>query len=150
MHSPQDPASVRYFDETVRKSMEYSDVHLLRGVSEVGNVEANAFQRAADVVIQMGLRKGFGIWISDAQWKNRPVVTAPSGGLEQQVIDGETGFLASTTDEFAGRVLQLLNDHQLAERLGHAGHGHVAEHFLLTRFLADELRFLTQLTGAGQ
>lgn len=150
MHSPRDAASVSYFDETVRKSMDYSDVHILRGVSEVGNVEANAFQRAADVVIQMGLGRGFGIWISDAQWKHRPVVTAKTGGLEQQVIDGETGFFASTTDDFANRVSQLLNDRALADRLGHAGHKHVAEHFLLTRFLADELRFLTQLTGAGQ
>lgn len=149
-HSPQDPASVQYFDETVRKSMEYSDVHILRGVSEVGNVESNAFQRAADVVIQKGLRKGFGIWISDAQWKERPVVTARTGALAQQVIDGETGFLASTTDDFASRVSQLLSDQELAERLGRGGRRHVADHFLLTRFLADELRFLTQLTGTGQ
>ncbi|MEX0785641.1 MAG: glycosyltransferase [Dehalococcoidia bacterium] len=150
MNPPQDPASISYFGDAVRKSMDYPDVHILRGVSEVGNVEANAFQRASNVVIQKGLRRGFGIWISDAQWKNRPVVTAKSGGLEQQVIDGETGFFANTTDDFAGRVSQLLNDREVAERLGRAGHKHVAENFLLTRFLADELRFLTQLTGAGQ
>jgi trehalose synthase len=147
MHPPEDPASIAYFDQTVRQSMEYSDVHMLRGVSEVGNVEANAFQRAAAVVIQKGLRKGFGIWIADAQWKGRPVVTARAGGLAQQVIDGETGFLADNTDEFADRVGRLLLDHELAGRLGRAGHEHVRRHFLLTRFLADELRLLAGLTG---
>ncbi len=147
---PEDPASIAYFNETVRKSMEYSDVHILRGVSEVGNVEVNAFQRAAEVVIQKGLRKGFGIWISDAQWKERPVVTARIGGLAQQVVDGETGFLADTTEEFTGRVTRLLRDPKLAERLGQAGHQHVAEHFLLTRFLADELRLLSDLTREGR
>ena len=142
---PEDPASIAYFDETVRKSMEYSDVHILRGVSEIGNVEVNAFQRAADIVIQKGLRKGFGIWISDAQWKERPVVTARVGGLAQQVLDGETGFLADSTDECAERAVRLFHDRELARRLGEAGHRHVAEHFLITRFVADQLRLFTDL-----
>ena len=146
---PEDPDSIKYFDETVRKSMEYSDVHILRGVSEVGNVEVNAFQRASDVVIQKGLRKGFGLWIADAQWKGRPVVTARTGGLGQQVFDGETGFVADTTDAFADRVSQLLRDPALAARLGEAAHRHVSEHFLLTRFVADELRLLAGLTRTG-
>ncbi|MDZ4278775.1 MAG: glycosyltransferase, partial [Dehalococcoidia bacterium] len=150
MHSPEDPASIAYFDETVRKSMEDSDVHILRGVTEIGNVEANAFQRASSVVIQKGLRKGFGIWVSDAQWKERPTVSAHTGGLAQQVLDGETGFLADSTDEFAERVARLLGDRELAERLGRAGRRHVKEHFLITRFLADELRLLTDLTGRGR
>jgi trehalose synthase len=144
--SPEDAASIAYFDEAVRKAAEYDDVHILRGVSEVGNVEVNAFQRTAGVVIQKGLRKGFGIWIADAQWKERPVVAARVGGLVQQVLDGETGFLADTTDEFAERVTRILSDPALAERLGRAGHAHVARHFLLTRFLADELRLLTDVT----
>jgi trehalose synthase len=143
---PEDPDSIKYFDETVRKSMEYSDVHILRGVSEVGNVEVNAFQRASDVVIQKGLRKGFGIWISDAQWKERPVVVARAGGLPQQVEDGKTGFLAGTTDEFIDRVKTLLRDPGLVRRLGQAAHEHVAKNFLLPRFLADELRLLSDVT----
>jgi trehalose synthase len=84
--------------------------------------------------------------VAYAQWKNRPVVTARTGGLAQQVLDGETGFLADTTDAFAERVALLLREPALAQRLGEAGHRHVAEHFLLTRFLADELRLLTALT----
>ena len=147
---PEDPASIAYFDETVRKSMAYSDVHILRGVSEVGNVEVNAFQRAADVVIQKGLGRGFGIWISDAQWKERPVVTARAGGLAQQVLDGETGFLADSTEEFADRATRLLQDPELARRLGQAGRQHVAEQFLITRFVKDELRLLTDLTREGR
>jgi len=146
---PEDPASIACFDETVRKSMEYSDVHILRGVSEVGNVEVNAFQRASDVVIQKGLRKGFGIWISDAQWKERPVVAARAGGLPQQVEDGKTGFLAATTKEFIERVTMLLRDPELMRRLGKAGHEHVAKNFLLPRFLADELRLLSDVTRRG-
>jgi trehalose synthase len=149
-NSPEDAASISYFDEAVRKSTEYSDVHILRGVSEVGNVETNAFQRAASVVIQKGLRKGFGLWISDAQWKERPVVSARGGGLTQQVLDGKTGFLADTTEAFAERVSRLLRDPELAKRLGRAGHQYVKERFLLPRFIADELRLLTDVVGGGR
>ena len=147
---PEDADSIAYFDETVSKSMEYTDVHILRGVSEVGNVEVNAFQRAADVVIQKGLRKGFGIWVSDAQWKERPVVAARTGGLTQQVLDGETGFLGASTEEFAEHTTRLLKDDELARQMGRAGHQHVAERFLITRFIADELRLLTDLTQEGR
>jgi trehalose synthase len=147
---PEDPASIAYFDETVRKSMEYSDAHILRGVSEVGNVETNAFQRAAGVVIQKGLRRGFGLWVSDAQWKERPVVTTRSGGLVQQVVDGETGFLADSTEQFAQRVSQLLREPELASRLGQAGHLYVKERFLLPRFVADTLRVLTDVVRGGR
>lgn len=143
---PEDPSSITYFDQTVRKSAAYPDVHIVRGVSEVGNVEVNALQRIAQVVLQKGLRRGFGIWISDAQWKERAVVVARTGGLTQQVVDGETGFLAESTEEFADRVEQLLTDRALARRLGRAGHEHVAQHFLITRLLTDELRLLHQLT----
>jgi trehalose synthase len=147
---PEDEASIAYFDEVARVSHEHEDAHILRGVSDVGNVELNAFQRASSVVLQKGLRRGFGLWISDAQWKERPVVTSRDGGLTQQVIDGETGFLADTTDDFAERVSQLLRDSELAHRFGAAGHKHVAERFLLTRFLADELRLLTSLVRGGR
>jgi trehalose synthase len=147
---PEDAASIAYFDETVRKSMEYADVHILRGVSEVGNAEVNAFQCASDVVVQMGLRKGFGIWIADAQWKERPVVAAHAGGLVQQVLDGETGFLAGSTDEFADRVTRVLTEPELAKRLGRRGRDHVAARFLITRFLSDELRLLTDVTRGGR
>jgi trehalose synthase len=147
---PEDPASITHFDATVRRSMEYADVHILRGPDEVGNVETNAFQRASSVVIQRGLRKGFGLWISDAQWKARPVVTAGHGGLSHQVIDGETGLLANTADEFTERIVRLLQEPELARRLGQAGRRHVQEHFLLPRFIIDELRLLGQLVEAGR
>lgn len=146
---PDDADSIAYFDEVVRKSMDYSDAHIMRGVSEVGNVEVNAFQRASAVVLQKGLRRGFGIWISDAQWKERPVVAKRGGAIEQQVIDGKTGCLASTTDEFVEQVADLIRQPELARKIGAAAHQHVAEHFLITRFLSDELRLLSELMGRG-
>jgi trehalose synthase len=145
---PDSAPAVEHFDRSVRRANDYPDVHILRGPDQVGNVEANAFQRASAVVLQKGLRKGFGIWISDAQWKERPVVTVSVGGLGHQVIDGETGLLADTTDQFAEQVVRLLRDRALAKRLGEAGRRHVREHFLLPRLIIDQLRLLEQLVNA--
>jgi trehalose synthase len=96
-------------------------------------------------VIQKGLRKGFGLWVSDALWKERPVVVAPAGGLEEQVIDGQTGLVARTTAEFADAVGRLLENRETAAKFGENGRRHVADRFLITRYLGDYLGILTEL-----
>ena len=146
---PEEPPARASFEEVARKAMDYTGVHVLSGLNEVGNVEMNAFQRAADVIIQKDLRRGFGLWVSDALWKERPVVAARRAGLLEQVIDGETGLLAESTQDFGRRVVELLHDRPLAAELGAGGRSHVREHFLITRYLSDYLRLLGRLTGVA-
>jgi trehalose synthase len=109
----------------------------------------NAFQRAADVILQKDLQRGFGLWVSDALWKERPVVAARRTGLLEQVIEGETGLLAESTEDFSQRVVSIFQDRDLAARLGAAGRRHVRDNLLITRYLADYLRLLGRLTGAA-
>jgi trehalose synthase len=146
---PEEPLARASFDEVARKAMGHTGVFVLSGLNEVGNVEMNAFQRAASVILQKDLRRGFGLWVSDALWKERPVVAAPRPGLREQVIDGETGFLAESTEDFGQRVVELLQDRSLAARLGAGGRRHVRENLLITRYLSDYLRLLGRLTGAS-
>jgi trehalose synthase len=142
---PQDPQGRSCFEELAGRTQGEPEAFIVSAGSEIGNVELNVFQRSASVVIQKGLRKGFGLWVSDALWKERACVVAPAGGLADQVIDGHSGIVARTTDEFADAVIGLLDDPALAERLGKHGHEHVAEHFLITRYLRDCLRILDDL-----
>jgi trehalose synthase len=122
---PEEPLGRAGFDEVARKAMEYTGVSVLSSLNEVGNVEMNAFQRAADVVLQKDLQRGFGLWVSDALWKERPVVAARRTGLLEQVIEGETGLLAESTEDFSQRVVSIFQDRDLAARLGAAGRRHV-------------------------
>ena len=69
------------------------DIHLLSNIQQVGNVQINAFQRAADVVIQKSLREGFGLTVSEGLWKGTPVVGGRAGGIVLQIRDGEDGYL---------------------------------------------------------
>jgi trehalose synthase len=144
---PEDDAGAEYLDRVARAAHEHPDIRILRGQSELGNVELNAVQRASDVVVQKGLRRGYGIWIADALWKERPVVAARTDALQRQVLDGQTGLLAGDDDGFTESVGRLLTDRELAHRLGQTGRRHVMDHYLITRFIEDELRLLTDLVA---
>jgi trehalose synthase len=122
------------------------DVHLLTNVQgAVGPVEVNAFQRASDVVIQKSTKEGFGLTASEGMWKKRPVIAGRAGGLTLQVRDGVTGYLVDSPDQCAGRILELLRDDALRERMGEAGQELVREKFLTIRELTDHLELLGSL-----
>lgn len=108
----------------------------------------NAIQRHSTVVVQKSLAEGFGLTVAEAMWKSRPVVASRVGGIQDQIIDGESGILVSRPrdlDEFAGAVVELLNDPERARRLGRAAHRRVREHFLGPYHLQHYFRLIEQL-----
>ena len=139
---PDDPAAYAYFERVVREAAELPDVHILSNLDDAGDVEVNVVQRASRAMIQRALHKGFGIWLSDALWKETPVVAAPMAGVPRQVIHGRTGYLASSNEEFAGYLAALIENAAEARRLGIAGRRHVADNYLVCRYVADYLRLL--------
>ncbi len=144
-----------YLERVAARAAALPDVHVLAGPNEVGNFEINVVQRAATVILQRALTRGFATTIAEAQWKRRPVVGAPHPGILAQVTEGESGYLATTTDGLAARVVALLRDPDAAKRMGHAGHVSVQHRYLLPRYLSDTLRLLNDLeagavTAGGQ
>ncbi len=123
-----------------------SDIHLLSNIQQVGNVQINAFQRSADVVIQKSLREGFGLTVSEGLWKGRPVIGGRAGGIALQIRDGENGYLVDSIEECAARSLDLLKDPDGADRKGAAGREHVRRNFLSTRELEDWVGLFTSLS----
>jgi trehalose synthase len=145
-----DPEGWSYFERTARRAGEDYDIHLLSNLNGVGNIEVNAFQRAADVVVQKSLREGFGLVISEALWKGVPVVAGNVGGIPLQIVYGQTGYLINTLAECADRIQYLIRSPEVAERLGKAGREHVREHFLITRYLRDYLGFFNELAAGRE
>jgi len=121
------------------------DIHLLSNLQQVGSVQVNAFQRGAGVVVQKSLREGFGLTVSEALWKGRPVVGGSCGGITLQITDGVSGYLVGSVEECAARCVEILADAETARRLGTAGREHVRREFLSTRELEDWLRLYTGL-----
>ena len=142
-----DPEGWDWYERTVRRAGEDFDIHILSNLNGVGNVEVNAFQRAARVVIQKSVREGFGLVVSEALWKGRPVVAGNVGGIPLQVTDGLTGFLVNTAEECLDRLLFLLRNREEADQMGARGVDFVRDNFLTTRYLRDYLSIFCLLSG---
>jgi trehalose synthase len=102
----------------------------------------NALQRRAAVVVQKSLREGFGLTVTEAMWKASPVVGGNVGGIRYQIDDGENGFLVSSVEEAAERIVQLVKDQELAAAMGQRAREKVKERYLMTRLLEQYLDLL--------
>lgn len=102
----------------------------------------NALQRSATVVLQKSLREGFGLTVTEALWKGRPVIGGACGGITLQVHDYHTGFLVYSPAGAAYRIRWLLRYAEKRQRMGRTGHEFVRDHFLLTRHLRDYFTML--------
>jgi trehalose synthase len=110
-------------------------------------VVVNALQRRADVMVQKSLAEGFGLTVSEAMWKGRPVVASAVGGIQDQIEDGRTGWLVEPTDlaAFGERVSAMLDDPHEAERIGDAAQARVRDYFLGPRHLGEYVALLRRL-----
>jgi trehalose synthase len=140
-----DPEGWDYFNATVAHADGDPDIHILNNLNNVGAIEVNAFQSHCDVVIQKSTREGFGLTVTEAIWKGRPLIGGAVGGIPLQVSDGETGFLVSSVEECAQRCLEILRDPGLGKQLGRAGKEAVRKRFLMPRLLRDWLALFEQL-----
>jgi trehalose synthase len=134
-----DPEGWEFFHQTFSYADGDPDIKILNNLNNVGAIEVNAFQSQADVVVQKSLREGFGLTVTEAMWKVRPVVAGNVGGIPLQIKDGETGFLVDSVEQAAERCVQVLRDPGLGRFLGRAGKERARELFLTPRLLRDWL-----------
>jgi trehalose synthase len=140
-----DPEGFHYWEVAEAAAAGDPHIHLLSNIQQVGSVQINAFQRAADVVVQKSLREGFGLTVSEALWKGRPVVGGRCGGITLQIEDGVDGYLVDSVEQCAERMLELIADPKRADKMGATGREHVRHSFLSTRELEDWLRLFASL-----
>ncbi|MFH1014879.1 MAG: glycosyltransferase [Nitrospirota bacterium] len=101
--------------------------------------DINVLQCIATVILQKSLKEGFGLTVSEAMWKGKPVIGGATGGIPLQIIHGFTGFLVHSVEGAAFRIRQLLNNPEMAKRMGENGRGYVRTNFLITRQIRDYL-----------
>ena len=142
-----DPEGMEYYQRTRDYANEDPDIHLLSNLDGVGNVEVNAFQQTATVVLQKSLREGFGLTVAEGLWKNKPVIGGNVGGIPLQIEDGVTGYLVSSVEECLERTLQLMKNPGLARTMGERGHEVVRHKFLSTANLRNYLTLFNSLSG---
>lgn len=142
-----DPESWMVFDRIKRRARRLIDNGELILITSENNILVNALQRSSAVIIQRSIREGFGLSVTEALWKGKPVVASNVGGIPLQIKDGENGFLVDfkDTEKFAERVFQLLQNPDLAKELGSKGKEMVRRKFLITRLLSDYLDLLNEM-----
>ncbi len=122
------------------------DIHVLL-LPPDSNIEVNALQRAATVVLQKSLREGFGLTVAEAMWKGKPVVGGFAGGITVQIMYYHTGYTVSSVEGAAFRIRHLLNNPEIGRKMGNDAKEYVRRNFLITRHLADYLTLMAALTN---
>lgn len=143
-----DPEGWYYLDKTSRRAGEDPDIFILHNFQGVEAYQVGCFQTASDVVIQKSTREGFGLVVTEALWKGKPVIGGNVGGIPLQVLDGRTGYLVDGIEDCAERTLHLLNHPSEAHAMGVAGREHVRQNYLITRHLLDYLNLFIAMEEA--
>lgn len=142
-----DPEGVKIFKQVEKKANELIAKGEVILITSENNILVNALQRRSDVIIQKSIREGFGLVISEALWKERPVVASNVGGIPLQIVDGVNGLLVDPFDNegFADRIVEIIKHPNLGKELGEKGKESVRKKFLVTRLLSDYLDLMRDM-----
>ena len=139
-----DPEGEAVLKEVQVRAGEDKDIHILYLPPDSHKI-INALQRGANIVLQKSLKEGFGLTVTEAMWKGKPVIGGNTGGIRLQVFNGHTGFLVSTPEGAALRIRYLLSNPNKCEEMGQKAYRLVKENFLITRHLRDYLALMMGL-----
>ncbi len=139
-----DPEGEMVLNEVRMVAMDDADIKILSLPGDAHRT-INALQRAATIVLQKSIREGFGLTVSEAMWKMKPVIGGDTGGIRIQVVDYHTGFLVNTPEGAAFRIRYLLHNRGRLEDMGMKAKEFVRENFLITRHLREYLTLIYAL-----
>jgi trehalose synthase len=142
-----DPEGWEYYNQTVAAAGGDPDIFILSNLNNVGSVEVNAFQVHSEALVQKSIKEGFGLTVTEALWKARPMVAGRAGGIVDQIQDGETGYLVGSIEECAQALRSILDDPPAARQMALHGKEYVRRHFLTPRLLRDWLALFNRLDG---
>ena len=144
-----DPEAAEVISETREAAGDDPDIRVLT-LPPDAHLTINALQRAADIVLQKSTKEGFGLTVSEAMWKGKPVIGGDTGGIRLQIIDGHTGYLVSTPEGAALRIRFLLHHRERLDRMGALAREYVRDNFLLTRHLREYLTVMVSLANRAE
>ena len=144
-----DPQGGMVLKEVEEAAGDDPDVHVLN-LPPWSALEINALQRGSTIVVQKSLKEGFGLTVTEALWKKKPVVASAVGGIPLQIIHKFTGMLSHSVEGTAFQIRFLLSNPEVARRLGEQGHEHVKNNFLITSNLRNYISLFLALSGQAE
>lgn len=141
--APDDTGAFSLYQETLEKAQNRAEIKVLSLNKE--DAQISALQTGATIVVQKSLAESFGLAITEALWKFKPVVASNVGGIPLQITDRKTGLLCTNIESCADAILRLLSDKSLSLRLGKNGHDLVKDKYLITRELKEHLKIFKKI-----
>jgi len=142
--APDDPEGEGVYKDLLNITSDEKNVFVLN-LPPDSHREINAFQRGATVVVQKSLKEGFGLVVSEAMWKSKPVVGSNVGGIKRQIVHGVTGYLVNSIEGAAVRIKQLLANKEFRDNMGFHAKERVRHRFLIIRHLRDYLLLIYKI-----
>ncbi|MDI6799797.1 MAG: glycosyltransferase [Actinomycetota bacterium] len=139
-----DPEGAKILSEVKERAAKDADIHILE-LETPADTEVNALQRASDIILQKSIREGFGLTVSEAMWKGKPIIASAVGGITLQVTHNYNGILTRTIEGTAYSIRELLSNPGYAKRLGVNAREFARRNFLLTRHVRDYLLLFISL-----
>jgi trehalose synthase len=139
-----DPEAKSVLNDVYLAANKDEDIHILLLPADAHR-KINALQRAADIVVQKSIREGFGLTVTEAMWKAKPVIGGDTGGIRLQVVNHHTGFLVKTPEGVALRARYLLFHTDKRLEMGRKAKAFVKDNYLLTRHLKEYLILMVSL-----
>lgn len=136
-----DPEGQKIYEKVIQRKKESPLASQIHVIKENNAALVNHVQRNAEVIIQKSTREGFGLTVSEALYKETPVVASNVGGIPRQIKPGITGYLADPKDygDFAQKISKLLENEETAQKVSRIGKQYVQKNFLLPRLAEDYL-----------
>ena len=144
-----DPEGEAVLSEAQASARDDPDIHVLL-LPPDAHREINALQRIAEIVLQKSIREGFGLTVTEALWKGKPVIGGDVGGIRLQVINHHTGFLVNTPEGAALRIRYLLHQPEKIDEMGRKARIFVRDNFLITRHLREYLTLMVALRNGAR
>ena len=142
-----DPESWDMHAAISAEAIKDDDMFVFSNLTGVGNMEVNAFQRASDLIIQKSIREGFGLVVAEALWKETPVIAGNAGGIPMQMTGELSNYLVDSVEECAEKIVYLLENPAVGQRLGKQGKETIRQNFLMPRLARDELSLIKSLVA---
>jgi len=139
-----DPEGEEVLAEVTTEAQDDPDIHVLMLPPDAHRT-INAIQRLSTIVLQKSIKEGFGLTVTEALWKGKPVIGGDAGGIRLQVVNHQTGFLVNTAEGAALRIRYLLKHHDRLQQMGKTARNFVLENYLLTRHLREYLTLMVAI-----
>lgn len=144
MAAKDDPEAAEIFEKVKKHAKGDPDIFLFSNPKELDDITndvfVNAVYTASDIIVQKSIREGFGLTITEAMWKEKPVIAGKTCGSILQIKNKKNGVLVNSPEETAKFIVYLLRNKKLCEKLGRAARQSVKKKFLFSRSILEHLK----------